>query len=246
MPNHLKQYKLNQFKMRHGGELNNAILAYETWGQLNDKKDNAILILTGLSADSHAASHRNSDEKSRDTEGWWEYMLGPNKAIDTEKWFVICASSLGSCKGTTGPCSPNPVTKAAYKFTFPDLTLEDIANSSFEMVQSLGIEKLKCVIGPSMGGMTALSLLLQHPDASHHMINIASGCYSRPFSTAIRSLQREAILKDVNFNDGNYSSNEWPTQGMKQARKLGMLSYRSAEEWNERFPRSLRLSLIHI
>lgn len=236
MANHLKLHKLNHFKMRHGGELNKAILAYETWGELNDKKDNAILILTGLSADSHAASHGNSG----DTDGWWEFMLGPNKAIDTNKWFVICASSLGSCKGTTGPCSPNPVTKQAYKFTFPDLTLEDIANSSFEMVKTLGIEKLKCVIGPSMGGMTALSLLLQHTNASHHMINIASGCYSRPFSTAIRSLQREAILKDVNFNDGNYSSDQWPTQGMKQARKLGMLSYRSAEEWNDRFPRSLR------
>ena len=236
MANHLNLYKLNHFKMRHGGELDQAILAYETWGELNTSKDNAILILTGLSADSHAASHENG----RDTVGWWEFMLGPDKAIDTKKWFVICASSLGSCKGTTGPCSPNPTTKQAYKFTFPDLTLEDIANSSFEMVQSLGIEKLKCVIGPSMGGMTALSLLLQHPNASHHMINVASGCYSRPFSTAIRSLQREAILKDVNFKDGNYSSEKWPTQGMKHARKLGMLSYRSAEEWNERFPRSLR------
>jgi len=222
--------------MRHGGKLNQAILAYETWGTLNPNKDNAVLILTGLSADSHAASHGDP----HDTAGWWEYMLGPNKAIDTNKWFVICASSLGSCKGSTGPCSPMPLSKEPYKFSFPDLTLEDIANSSFEMVRSLGIDKLKCVIGPSMGGMTALSLLLQHPDASHHMINIASGCYSRPFSTAIRSLQREAILKDVNFNDGYYSSDEWPTQGMKHARKLGMLSYRSAEEWNDRFPRSLR------
>jgi len=239
MANHLKLYKLNQFKMHHGGELNQAILAYETWGELNDKKDNAILILTGLSADSHVASHDHSHD-GHDTAGWWEFMLGPGQAIDSNKWFVICASSLGSCKGTTGPCSPNPISKQPYKFTFPDLALEDIANSSFEVVQSLGIDKLKCVIGPSMGGMTALALLLQHPNASHHMINIASGCHSQPFSTAIRSLQREAILKDVNFNDGNYSSNQWPVQGMKQARKLGMLSYRSAEEWKERFPRSLR------
>lgn len=236
MASHLNLYQLNHFKMRHGGELNQAILAYETWGELNANKDNAVLILTGLSADSHAASH----ESEHDTAGWWEFMLGQGKAIDTDKWFVICASSLGSCKGSTGPCSPNPRTNKQYKFTFPDLTLEDIANSSLDMVKSLGIEKLACVIGPSMGGMTALALILQHPDISHHMINIAAGCHSEPFSTAIRSLQREAILKDVNFNDGNYSSDQWPTQGMKQARKLGMLSYRSAQEWKERFPRSLR------
>lgn len=222
--------------MRHGAELNGATIAYETWGELNNNKNNAILILTGLSADSHAATHDNVHE----TAGWWEYMLGAGKAIDTDKWFVICASSLGSCKGSTGPCSPNPETKNPYKFTFPDLTLEDIANSSFDVVKSMGVEKLACVIGPSMGGMSALALILQHPNATHHMINIAAGCHSEPFSTAIRSLQREAILKDVNFNDGNYSSDQWPTQGMKQARKLGMLSYRSAEEWKEKFPRSLR------
>jgi len=237
MASHLNLYHLNHFKMRHGGELNQAILAYETWGKLNANKDNAILILTGLSADSHAASHH---QHNMDTAGWWEFMLGPGKAIDSNKWFVICASSLGSCKGSTGPCSPNPYNKQPYKFTYPDLTLEDIANSSLDMVKSLGIEKLACIIGPSMGGMTALAMILEHPDVSHHMINIAAGCHSEPFSTAIRSLQREAILTDVNFNNGNYSSDQWPRQGMKQARKLGMLSYRSAEEWKERFPRSLR------
>ncbi len=235
MANHLKLYKLHNFNMKHGGVLNHATLAYETWGELNAKKDNAILILTGLSADSHVASH---DE--HETAGWWEYMLGAGRAIDSKKWFVICASSLGSCKGTTGPCSPNPQTKLPYKFTFPDLTLEDIANSAYQLVQSLGIERLKCVIGPSMGGMSALALILQHPNATQHMINIAAGCHSEPFSTAIRSLQREAILNDVNFNDGNYSSEQWPTQGMKKARKMGMLSYRSALEWKERFPRNLR------
>lgn len=235
MASHLKLHPLNSFKMRHGGELNKAILAYETWGQLNEKKDNAILILTGLSADSHAAKH---DE--HDTSGWWDFMVGANKAIDSTKWFVICISSLGSCKGSTGPCSLNPNTQFPYKFTFPDLSLEDIANSSVEVIKSLGIDQLACLIGPSMGGMTSLALVLQHPHFTRHMINIAAGCHSLPFSTAIRSLQREAILKDVNFNKGNYSSEQWPTEGMKQARKLGMLSYRSAEEWKERFPRSLR------
>ena len=103
MASHLKLFSLNDFKMRHGGELNKAILAYETWGELNENKDNAILILTGLSADSHAARH-----EGKDTDGWWEYILGPDKAIDTNKWFVICASSLGSCKGSTGPLLAEP------------------------------------------------------------------------------------------------------------------------------------------
>ncbi|MEZ5497565.1 MAG: homoserine O-acetyltransferase [Gammaproteobacteria bacterium] len=235
MANHLKIFHLNGFQMRHGGEINQGILAYETWGQLNEDKSNAILILTGLSADSHAASHNE-----KDTAGWWEYMIGPGKAIDTDKWFVFCASSLGSCKGSTGPCSPNPYTKQAYKFTFPDLTLEDIANSALSAIQSLGISQLACVIGPSMGGMSSLALILQHPQCTRHMINIAAGCHSEPLSTAIRSLQREAILLDENFNNGNYSSDEWPTKGMKQARKLGMLSYRSGLEWKDRFPRKLR------
>jgi len=235
MARHLNLYKLNNFTMRHGAILDGATLAYETWGKLNKNKDNAILIFTGLSTDSHAARHDKDD-----LDGWWEYMIGSQKAIDTDKWFVICVSSLGSCKGSTGPCSPEPATKQPYKFTFPDLTLEDIANSSLKVVRSLGIEKLACVVGPSMGGMTALALVLQHPNATNHMINIAAGCHSQPFSTAIRSLQREAILSDVNFKDGNYSSEQWPTQGMKQARKIGMLSYRSAQEWKERFPRSLR------
>ncbi len=235
MASHLKLYSLNNFKMRHGGELNKSILAYETWGELNQNKDNAILILTGLSADSHAARH-----EEKDTDGWWEYMLGPDKAIDTNKWFVICASSLGSCKGSTGPYSPNPQNNEPYRFNFPDLTLEDIANATLLITQSLGIAQMECVIGPSMGGMTAQALILQHPNSTRHMVNIASGCYSEPFSTAIRSLQREAVLKDVNFNNGFYSNAQWPVDGMKIARKIGMLSYRSAEEWRERFPRGLK------
>lgn len=120
------------------------------------------------------------------------------------------------------------------------MTLEDIAKSSVLLCQSLGIEQLECLVGPSMGGMTAMGLLAQYPAYARHMINIASGLASPPFSTAIRSLQRESIIKDVNFNKGYYSAEQWPTEGMKFARKIGMLSYRSAEEWRERFPRSLK------
>ena len=236
MATHIQLHKLpSPFAMHRGGELHEASLAYETWGQLNAAKSNAVLILTGLSADSHAAAH---DE--HDTPGWWQAMIGPGKAIDTNTWFVICASSLGSCKGSTGPCSPMPGTGEPYRFAFPDLCLEDIANASVSLTRSLGIEQLHAAIGPSMGGMTAQALVLENPGYTRHMINIAAAMVSRPFSTAIRSLQREAILKDVNFKNGYYSADNWPTEGMKLARKIGMLSYRSAEEWDDRFPRSLR------
>jgi homoserine O-acetyltransferase len=236
MANYLKLFSIpDSFQFHRGGNIEGGILAYETWGELNQDKSNALLILTGLSADSHAARH-----SKHDTAGWWEYMIGPGKAIDTEKWHVICASSLGSCKGSTGPCSPNPKTGQAYRFDYPDLCLEDIANTAVLLCKSLGITQLHGVIGPSMGGMTALALILNHPDYTRHMIHIASGMASPPFSTAIRSLQREAILKDENFNKGFYSQNNWPEEGMKFARKIGMLSYRSADEWNDRFPRSLK------
>ncbi|TDR23204.1 homoserine O-acetyltransferase MetX [Marinicella litoralis] len=236
MANYLKIFNIpNHYQFHRGGQIDNGIIAYETWGQLNQNKSNALLILTGLSADSHAARH-----SANDTAGWWEYMIGPGKAIDTNQWFVICASSLGSCKGSTGPCSPNPRTGQAYRFDFPDLCLEDIANTSVLLCQSLGIDRLHATIGPSMGGMTALALLLKHSEYCKHLVHIASGMASPPFSTAIRSLQREAILKDENFNQGHYSAANWPEEGMKFARKIGMLSYRSATEWADRFPRSLK------
>ena len=236
MANYLKLFAIpDSFQFRRGGQLEKGILAYETWGQLNDQHSNAIFILTGLSADSHAASHAEHD-----TDGWWEFMIGPGKAIDTNQWFVICASSLGSCKGSTGPCSPNPKTNTPYRFDFPDLTLEDIANTSVALCQSLGITQLHALIGPSMGGMSALALLFNHKQYVRHLVHIASGMASPPFSTAIRSLQREVIRKDENFNKGYYDAANWPEEGMKFARKIGMLSYRSAKEWNERFPRSLK------
>src|SRR6476660_4661583 len=130
------------FPMKRGGALTGARLAYETWGTLDAARDNAIFILTGLSPSAHAAS-RAADPSP----GWWEEMLRAGKPIDTNRWFVICANTLGSCKGSTGPASTDPATGKVYKLTFPDLTLEDVANSSFELVRGLGIERLACLIG---------------------------------------------------------------------------------------------------
>jgi len=220
------------FPMKRGGALTGARLAYETWGTLNAARDNAIFILTGLSPSAHAASSAGDPSP-----GWWEEMIGPGKPIDTNRWFVICANTLGSCKGSTGPASIDPATGKVYKLTFPDLTLEDVANSSHALVRGLGIEHLACLIGNSMGGMSALGYLVQHPGSVRAHISISTAPTAQPFAIAIRSLQREAIRLDPNWNAGNYDDEHYPEAGMSIARKLGVITYRSSMEWVGRFAR---------
>lgn len=220
------------FAMKRGGTLHGAHVAYETWGRLNAARDNAMLILTGLSPSAHAAS--NAEDPSH---GWWEDMLGPGKAIDTTRWFVICMNSLGSDKGSTCPASIDPATGEPYRLNFPDLSLEDVANAAHALVKSLGIEKLGCLIGCSMGGMSALAYMLLHPGSVRAHISVDTAPQAQPFAIAIRSLQREAIRLDPNWNGGQYDEGRYPDTGMSIARKLGVITYRSAMEWNGRFAR---------
>lgn len=218
--------------MKRGGVLHGGRMAYETWGVLNPARDNAILILTGLSPDAHAASN-----DANPSAGWWEAMLGPGAAIDTTRWFVICVNALGSCKGSTGPASINPATGAAYRLDFPELSLEDVADAAAFVVSSLGIDRLACLIGNSMGGMAALGYLLRHPGSARSHINISGSACALPFSIAIRSLQREAIRLDPAWDQGQYDDRHYPEAGMRMARKLGVITYRSAMEWDGRFGR---------
>ena len=233
MPDATKYFDLpSPFPMRRGGALTGARLAYETWGTLDAARDNAILILTGLSPSAHAAA--NAENPSP---GWWEEMLGPGKPIDTRRWFVVCVNSLGSCKGSTGPASIDPATGKVYKLTFPELTLEDVGNAAFALMRGLGIDRLACLIGNSMGGMSALGWLLHHPGSVRAHISISTAPQAQPFAIAIRSLQREAIRLDPNWNNGNYDDAHYPETGMSIARKLGVITYRSAMEWVGRFAR---------
>jgi len=233
MPDARRWFDLpSPFRMKRGGELVGARLAYETWGTLNAARDNAVFILTGLSPSAHAAS--NADDPSP---GWWEEMLGPGKPIDTNRWFVICANTLGSCKGSTGPADVDPATGEPYRLGFPELTLEDVANASHALVQGLGIGRLACLIGNSMGGMSALAYLVQHPGSARMHISISTAPQAQPFAIAIRSLQREAIRLDPNWNNGRYDDAHYPEAGMSIARKLGVITYRSAMEWVGRFAR---------
>ena len=214
------------------GAVTSPTIAYETWGELNQRADNAVLIFTGLSPSAHAAS-----SPADPSPGWWEGMIGPGKPIDTSRYFVICVNSLGSCFGTTGPASLDPETGKKYRLTFPVLCLEDIAKSAHLVVQELGIERLHSVIGASMGGMTALAYTFLYPGRFGGLVSLCSAIRSLPFSIALRSLQRELIREDPAWRQGQYTDDAPPIQGMRTARKLGMITYRSAEEWAQRFGR---------
>lgn len=220
------------FSMKRGGELHGAQVAYETWGELSEARDNAVLILTGLSPSAHAAS--NAVDPSP---GWWEAMVGPGKAIDTTRWFVICVNSLGSDKGSTCPASLDPATGEPYRLSFPELALEDVAHAAHAAVQGLGVTQLACLIGCSMGGMSALAYMLLHPGSVRTHISVDTAPQAQPFAIAIRSLQREAIRLDPHWNHGQYDDEHYPDTGMSIARKLGVITYRSAMEWVGRFAR---------
>ena len=221
------------FRMKRGGELGGARVAYETWGTVDSARGNAILILTGLSPSAHAAANAIDP-----TPGWWEDMIGPGRAFDTDRYFVICVNSLGSDKGSTSPASIDPATGEPYRLTFPELSLEDVANAAFEAVHDgLGIPQLACLVGCSMGGMSALAYMVLHPGSARTHISVDTAPQAQPFAIAIRSLQREAIRLDPNWREGHYAGDIWPDHGMSIARKLGVITYRSAMEWNGRFAR---------
>ena len=223
----------NGFRMWRGGNLPEVTLAYESWGTLSAAADNAILIFTGLSPSAHAAS---SDEDS--SPGWWEYMIGPGKAIDTNRFYVVCANTLGGCYGSTGPGSVNPETGENYGADFPDVTVEDIASSGYYLMRDLGVEKLHAAVGSSMGGMSSIAYAMQYPDDIEYLVSISAATQALPLTIALRSLQREIIRSDPDWNGGRYTQDSKPLVGMSLARKLGLVSYRAADEWNSKFDRS--------
>ena len=220
------------FAMHRGGSLQSPTIAYETWGELQGKGDNAILLFTGLSPSAHAASSPDNPAA-----GWWEDMIGSGLPLDTDRYFVICINSLGSCFGSTGSADIDPATGERYRLNYPVLTLEDVAEGGYEVIRHLGLEKVHTTMGASMGGMSALAFCVRHPDMSERMISISAATRALPFAIAVRSLQREMIIKDPKWDNGNYDPDDPPVVGQRLARKLGMMTYRSAEEWEQRFGR---------
>ena len=227
-------YGTHEFIMRRGGRLPEVHIAYETCGTLSSNRDNVVLVFTGLSPSAHICSSPQDPSP-----GWWEYMVGSGKPIDTDRYYVICVNSLGSCFGSTSPSSINPETGKYYGISFPELTIEDVAKAGHHALNDLGIDHVHAVVGASMGGMVSLAYGLQYPDEFDYLVSISAACRALPFTIAVRSLQREIIRCDPMWKNGDYlSDHNQPIKGMTLARKLGLMSYRAAEEWHRRFDRT--------
>ncbi len=225
------------FKVEQGTSFDRLEIAYETYGQLNAQKDNAILILHALSGDSHVAKHDKEDIK-----GWWEKFVGPQKAIDTNNFFVICSNVLGGCRGSQGPASINKKNGQPYAMDFPVVTIRDMVKAQKQLIDYLGIKKLYAVIGGSMGGMQALEWSITYPDLVHKVIGIATTARLSPQSMAFDVVGRQAIMSDPDFNNGNYYCNEKETYiaGLSVARMIAHITYLSEDSLNYKFGRRLQ------
>ncbi len=220
-----------------GGErLKNITIAYETYGKLNKEKSNAIMVCHALSGDAHAAGWHEGDRKP----GWWDIIIGPGKALDTNKYFIICSNVLGGCKGTTGPSSLNPETGKPYGLDFPIITIKDMVNVQKMLVDHLDIKQLFAVIGGSMGGMQVLQWCISYPDTVRMAIPIATSAYSSPQQIAFNEVGRRAIISDPKWNNGEYYSLEFPDEGLALARMIAHITYLSNESMYEKFGRRLQ------
>jgi homoserine O-acetyltransferase len=214
-----------------GGELEGVTVAYETYGELNAAGDNAVLISHAISGDSHVASHDEEDDP-----GWWEIVVGPGKAIDTNKYYVICPNLLGGCRGTTGPNSINPATERPYGQDFPTITVADMAEVQRRLVDELGIEKLLAVVGGSMGGHLVLQWGTRYGDRVGGAIAIGTSARLTSQALAFDVVGRNAIRRDPNFRGGQYYDGEaGPDAGLAMARMLGHITYLSREAMADKF-----------
>jgi homoserine O-acetyltransferase len=218
-------------ELRHGEVLPNVEVAYETYGVLNDSRDNAILICHAITGDSHPARHDPDDDP-----GWWEGMVGPGKALDTDRFFVICSNVLGGCRGTTGPVTINPATGTPYGSDFPLVTVEDMVDVQKRLVDMLGITSLRAVVGGSLGGHQVLSWATRHPDYVQTAVVIAASARLTAQAIAFDVVGRNAIQTDPKFHDGQYySTGEFPSTGLALARMLGHITYLSSDAMTRKF-----------
>jgi len=228
-----KYFTFEQLILENGERLAPVTIAYETYGQLNAQKNNAILICHALSGDAHAAGlHKNEDKP-----GWWDNMIGPEKAFDTNKYFIICSNVLGGCKGSTGPASINPKTARPYALDFPLITIKDMVNAQKRLIEYLGIKKLLSVAGGSMGGMQVLEWLVSYPQYIASAIPIATTLKHSPQQIAFDEVGRQAVMADPNWKEGNYYGGHPPAKGLAVARMIGHITYMSDKSMQEKFGR---------
>ncbi len=220
-----------------GKTLKNVTVAYETYGELNKEKSNAILICHALTGDAHAAGWHEGDKKP----GWWEIVIGPGKALDTKKYFIICSNVLGGCKGTTGPSSINPDTGKEYGIDFPVITIRDMVGVQKQLIDSFGIDQLYAVVGGSMGGMQVLQWLVTYPQMMKKAIPMATAAMSSPQQIAFNEVGRQAIFSDPDWNKGNYyETGKKPKNGLSLARMIAHITYLSDESMDIKFGRGLQ------
>ncbi|MDD5217851.1 MAG: homoserine O-acetyltransferase [Candidatus Omnitrophica bacterium] len=227
----------HEMPLESGRKLGPITLAYETYGELNAKKNNAILVLHALSGDAHAAGYHPDDDKA----GWWDILIGPGKAFDTAKYFVICSNVIGGCKGSTGPASVNPQTGKPYALDFPMITIADMVNAQKQLIEHLGIKKLLCVSGGSMGGMQALQWVALYPDMVLCAIPIATALKHSPQQIAFDEVGRQALMADPDWQGGRYyDTGRQPDRGLAVARMLGHITYMSDQSMEAKFSRNLK------
>jgi len=227
----------NELKLSSGRSLGPITLAYETYGALNKDKSNAILVEHALSGDAHAAGFHEGDKDP----GWWDAFIGPGKALDTEKYFVICSNVIGGCKGSTGPSSVNPGTGKPYGLDFPIITIEDMVKAQAQLVGHFGIKQLLSVIGGSVGGMQVLQWVASYPERIKSAIPIATAAKHSPQQIAFDEVGRQAVMADPAWNKGDYyDKHEKPERGLAVARMIGHITYMSDKSMEEKFSRKLK------
>ena len=226
-------FTFDLLKLESGEKFGPISLAYETYGVLNPEKTNAILIVHALSGDAHAAGVH----AGQNNPGWWDDFIGPGKAIDTDKYFVICSNVLGGCKGSTGPASLNPKTGKLYALDFPLITINDIVAAQKILIDHLGIEKLLAVVGGSMGGQQVLSWLINYPKRICSAVPIATTIKHSPQQIAFNEVGRQSIMADEHWKSGNYYDSVAPVKGLAVARMIGHITYMSDISMAEKFGR---------
>jgi homoserine O-acetyltransferase len=235
MTDGLKFFSFDKLSLDSNKSLENIQIAYHTYGKLNAQKSNAVLITHGFSGDAHVAKSGIDD-----TPGWWENMVGPQKAFDTDKYFIICSNVLGGCSGSTGPKSINPQTKKEYALDFPVITLADIVRAQKKLVEFLGIDKLLCTAGGSMGGMQALQWAVSYPESIVSSIIISAAMKHSPQQIAFNEVGRQSIMADPDWNEGNYYNIKPPQAGLAIARMIGHITYMSDKSMENKFSRHTR------
>ncbi len=224
------------FGLESGEKLGPVTLAHETYGQLNSEKTNAVLICHALTGDAHAAGFHRGDKSP----GWWDSMIGPNKAFDTNRYFVVCSNVIGGCQGSTGPSSIEAETGRPYGLRFPLITIKDMVAAQARLIDHLGIDKLLCVAGGSMGGMQVLQWVVSYPERVLSAIPIATTATHSPQQIAFNEVGRQAIMADPHWNEGDYYGHRLPMKGLSVARMVGHITYMSDESMKAKFGRRVK------